>query len=398
VRVASPWAIDGMHGATHPRVRRIGTGGSLEMDKLAVDLWRQRSSADKAAGIYLHPEMLSWAEGDGTAPIAIYTGGANGSETRSFTSLAVLSPKRLKIPLVPGTPWEMDLTGLRLLEDRLLGDDGEPAMVEFVETLAGMLRAGEADFVLFQDVDAHAPLRKVLKRSGGRLGASLWEPHPPSHHWWIRFPEPPETYWRQFSKKTRYNFRYRAKRLEHTCLRVNRPGQVQEFLEKAGEVTRRTWQYQKLGLGLGGVLYNRDFWEQVAAMGAMRCYLLQQDDRPLAFAMGIQWHGRYVYEETGYDPAYAEFSPGQVLLWRMIEDLIAEDCPQQFDFGFGDADYKQLFANHMTLSGPLILARRGLRLAVGMALDQLHRCLSRSGRAALRRLGLLTLLRRKYRR
>ncbi len=45
----------------------------------------------------------------------------------------------------------------------------------------------------------------------------------------------------------------------------------------------------------------------------------------------------------GYDPAFAEYSPGLLLITRAIEELTSQNSDQrieQIDWGLGDAEYK----------------------------------------------------------
>ena len=119
----------------------------------------------------------------------------------------------------------------------------------------------------------------------------------------------------------------------------------------------------------------------MAARGAFRSYLLEHQGRPTAFVIGTQVNGCYNYEQLAYDPAYAAHSPGTVLLFRLLEDLIARDPPRVLDFGDGEAEYKRLFANAESRSGPVILARRGLGVGLAMRAEHLSVTLGRWGRA-----------------
>jgi CelD/BcsL family acetyltransferase involved in cellulose biosynthesis len=169
-------------------------------------------------------------------------------------------------------------------------------------------------------------------------------------------------------------------------------------LDKAHHISIYTWQSRRLGLRIKNSNGERDFLRRIAAAGAMRCYVLEQADKPLAFALGTQWKGRFHYRELGFDSAFAEYSPGTVLLHRLLEDLTEHDSPRLFDFGGGDADYKRQFAHRQTWSGPVLLVRRGLRPMTAIRLNQARRAMSRWVRDSARSLGVLRALRRIYRR
>jgi CelD/BcsL family acetyltransferase involved in cellulose biosynthesis len=118
---------------------------------------------------------------------------------------------------------------------------------------------------------------------------------------------------------------------------------------------------------------------------------------PVAFEFGTQWQGTYVAEETGYDRALAECSPGTVLLYRYLDDLISRDPPRRLDFGPGDGEYKRLVANRQTLSGGVLLLPHRLRSSLALVIFRSRSVVSGLLRTSLRRLGLLALFRAMYR-
>src|SRR5262249_52303843 len=184
----------------------------------------------------------------------------------------------------------------------------------------------------------------------------------------------------------------------HSLICYREKEEVPLFLDKAHQVSLRTWQSKRLGLRIENSPEVRKFWEGVASLGAMRSYVLEQDGRPLAFMLGIQWKGRFVSEEIGYDQDYAAFAPGKVLHFRLLDDLIARDTPALLDFGSGDNEYKRVFGNQQTMSGPALLVRRAWR---PMAVAWLSRVRHRVGqrlRGGLLRVGLLSTVRKLLRR
>jgi CelD/BcsL family acetyltransferase involved in cellulose biosynthesis len=67
---------------------------------------------------------------------------------------------------------------------------------------------------------------------------------------------------------------------------------------------------------------------------------------------------RYSYDLPGYDPALSSTSPGILLLLRMIDEMIAADAADLFDFGGGHADYKALLSNRSFSEVNALLVRR----------------------------------------
>src|SRR5690606_31896194 len=74
------------------------------------------------------------------------------------------------------------------------------------------------------------------------------------------------------------------------------------------------------------------------------CYLAINGEKTAAL-LGFEYEGRYLLYNSGYDPdAYAQFSPGWVLLAYTIQYAIAVGC-QLFDFMQGDEEYKYRFGS-----------------------------------------------------
>jgi CelD/BcsL family acetyltransferase involved in cellulose biosynthesis len=51
----------------------------------------------------------------------------------------------------------------------------------------------------------------------------------------------------------------------------------------------------------------------------------------------------------GYDPAYTDLRVGNYVLFRLIEDLCADDAVDTLDFGWSDAEYKRRLSTRSRL-------------------------------------------------
>lgn len=97
--------------------------------------------------------------------------------------------------------------------------------------------------------------------------------------------------------------------------------------------------------------------------------VLYAGSRPVAMHLGIRsasvWHSWF----PAYDPAYASYSPGTVLLARMAEAAPGLGVGA-IDLGKGDALYKRRFANsHVQLAAGVV--RRPSPAAVATAIERL---------------------------
>jgi CelD/BcsL family acetyltransferase involved in cellulose biosynthesis len=176
-----------------------------------------------------------------------------------------------------------------------------------------------------------------------------------------------EEYFSKMSSKSRGNLRKRVKQLTARgdgmleLVRVEAEDQTGEFLREAAAVSRKTWQHRVLGARVSDAEEERAEFTAVARRGLLRSYTLRCGGEPCAFVVGHQYGGVYHYNELGYDPAYADFSPGTVLLYLLIQDLFAHRPPRILNFGVGDADYKRRFGNVQMEDSSVLVFRRSLR-------------------------------------
>lgn len=277
----------------------------------------------------------------------------------------------------------------------------------------------ESQEMLIAAVDRAVDPYDVLLLEQVAVGSPLWEALERSpllrRQYYVRFPvgvtprhvaELPgdlDAYLSGFSGRTRSTLRYKARRLGKACDgrlqldRVSSPNELRAFLRQTERVSRRTWQARRLGrvVGASGPLAAR--LARAAEQGWLRSYLMRNGEDPIAFVVGFQSDGTYQYSEPGYDPKWASFSPGNVLLLRLIEDLFAHDSPRSLDFGHGDSSYKQLFGTHSHPEANVLLVRRSVKGTLACTADTVVSGINGTGRRVVERLGALAALRHSLR-
>lgn len=197
---------------------------------------------------------------------------------------------------------------------------------------------------------------------------------------WIELPNAFEEYLAKFTAKQRYNLKREVRlltargdgRLE--LRRVERAVDVPLFLQDAGQAYRRSWQFRELGPQSVLEPSQPQRLSDLARRGILRCYSLTCGDEPCAFVLGYQFHGVYHAVEIAYDQMFAEYSPGAVLFYLMIEDLISCNRPDCVHFGIGDSDYKRRFANRHDEDASILLLRN---TASNRVRSVLHRAFGR---------------------
>lgn len=289
------------------------------------------------------------------------------------------------------------IQGLRLAGNQIFTNGSESSLHRLVDAVGEELKRQRARFLLIEDLETNSPLHREIERLTKRGYRWFWQTQP-QPRFQIRLPATAGEYWGTFSSKSRYNLR-RQERLfpEARLLRITTPEKVSEFLDLASQISRNSWQYRQIGTRIRKDEQEQRYLKLLAEQGQLQSYILLGRGEPAAFLFGLRTKEAFFYEEIGYDPRFAEYSPGTVLLYKAINELYETSPVPWFDFGFGDAPYKRLFANHQTESG------KGWLLPPGFQSWQLQSALEARrkfqvwGRSLLDRLGWWQQFRRRSR-
>jgi len=177
------------------------------------------------------------------------------------------------------------------------------------------------------------------------------------------------------SSKTRNTLRRKDKKLAHEfdgdlfVETVSKAEQIDYFIHEASKIVSQSYQ---AGLGIGvreGDEAFRDYLYELAAEGVLRSYVLRGKGRPIAYVHGDLQGGVYCLWATSYLEDFKEFSPGIVLLNRVLNTL-ADEGVEVFDFGWGDAAYKEMLGNRRLETVDLRFFRRGWRSSLEYWVDR----------------------------
>lgn len=184
-----------------------------------------------------------------------------------------------------------------------------------------------------------------------------------------------DTYLAGFSAKSRSTCRRKLKRLAERsggALDVRTYASEDElaaFHAMARAVSALTYQERLLDAGLPDGPEAMAEMRRLARAGRARGWLLFVDDRPVAYLYAPAEGAALLYAYLGYDPAFAEFSPGTVLQLEAMRLLMAEGRFRLFDFTEGEGQHKRLFATGGIDCVDLLLLRPTLsNRAIGHAL------------------------------
>ncbi len=248
------------------------------------------------------------------------------------------------------------VTGLRLAgNDFLIAEPDAAITTALIKAALQHVTKAGAGFLLIEDLDSQTALAEAV----GSTAPPNWMPlrHAgiqPRRR--IQLPSTAAEYWARFSTKTRSTFRRKLKKFGETKLeRITDVADVPRFLEIAHGISLQTWQTRQFGLRVHNNAEELELLTTLAREGLLRSYLWFSNGEPVAFLIGNQDKGCFHYEEVGYATPFAKNSPGQMMLIQVLDDLFVTNRPDWFDFGGGDADYKQLFASHESQSGTVWL-------------------------------------------
>jgi hypothetical protein len=235
---------------------------------------------------------------------------------------------------------------------------GEP-LCEDPSSLTELLKLlretiGARGVVFFEGVRAGSPLANLLTSRDSTVH-SLFHVVPYGPPYTRRLIELPagaqfEDYLRTLGSKSREDVRRTRKNFSVkaggsvTLVRYTEPEHVDELAVALAEVSRKTYQYHLLGIGLENTPKQVAHLYMAATAGWLRAYILRIADRPVAFGLGYHDGHTYYGHHVGYDPAISKLQPGIYLHTEVMADLLADGICR-FDFLAGDSLYKQRMSN-----------------------------------------------------
>lgn len=156
-------------------------------------------------------------------------------------------------------------------------------------------------------------------------------------------------YLHRFSSNTRNRLRRQLRHLIQRAggpvdvLSYTSPREFSEFRQHAIPVSRVSYQ-SKIGWGFPESEEYKIHLISEATKGRLRGYILMAAGKPISYGMCRTETDIITYLIIGYDPEYRQFSPGTILLLRIVEALFAEHRFRLFDLGGHAADYKAFHA------------------------------------------------------
>ena len=185
-----------------------------------------------------------------------------------------------------------------------------------------------------------------------------------------------DAYLSRFSAKSRSTLKRKLRKLTEASggsldVRIySTPDEAEVFHRLARDLSARTYQERLLAYGLPEGEAALAEMRERAARGAMRGWLLFLQGRPISYLYAPAEGSTLLYAYLGYDPDFADLSPGTVLQLEAMRMLMEEGRFAWFDFTGGESRHKQQFETGGIDCVDLLLLHPTLaNLAAGHALN-----------------------------
>ena len=139
------------------------------------------------------------------------------------------------------------------------------------------------------------------------------------------------------------------------------PNEMAHYHALARTVATKTYQDRLFSGALPDNAHFRQELLSLAARHTIRGYILFADKVPISYLHIPIRDGVAEYAYLGYDPSYASYSPGTVLLYYALQDLFSHSGIIYFDFSYGAGQTKEVFATSKYLRADVVYLSRSYR-------------------------------------
>lgn len=177
-----------------------------------------------------------------------------------------------------------------------------------------------------------------------------------------------EEYQKKFKSKTRATLKKKVTKFFQEDPKGNyfkifkTESEIETFIRLAGTVSSKTYQHHLFGRGIPQC---QDFVEEArtqASKGLVRGYLLYFHNTPVSYTFGpVMGDGVFLFDYNGYDPDYSKLSPGNVLQFKIIEDLCSDPDIRVYDLCIGENEHKMLFSSASRFCADILVLRKSPR-------------------------------------
>jgi len=356
--------------------------------------------------LFHDPAWLVEAEGRNADDVRVFVC-RGGSGLRGYAPF-VVQPWLMRFRIGEMTFFSREFERLHMSGGPIIrsGDTVE-VRAELIARLLGQMRPllDRHQVIYIEGAAEGSEVAQAIAADSTRRAYRVIEPTPRYERRLISFPSSFEEYLRSLKTQTRQNLRNTQRKLEKhltgklRLVRCTDLDQIPDFVRRAVAISKKTYQWHLLGLGLRKADELEKTLVAMARHGWTRCYLLECDGVATAFMIGYLYADTYYYVDVGFDPEWEEWSVGTVLHMEVLRDLMdGEGRARSFDFSSGSGIHKKRFSNESRREANYLLVPRSARTTLYIGAFRAMNGLSAAAVGLLDRLKLKTAIKRLVRR
>lgn len=327
----------------------------------AVEALREVWAASKIADIDCDIDYFLAVAGSAEQVIGPYVVHISRPDAPDILVAARLENLPVRLGLAYWNTTRVRMRAIVVAFDGILGARGPDDEAIAIATLRGLIDGGAADLLLMRNVDPHSTLHEAATNGVNALRLALAQPV--DRLWAASLPGTFDAFLSTRSAKSRSSFRREDRLLNEEfgellrLRRFERPGELEELCRDMERVAARTYQ-AGLGAGFANSPMERALVSLGLDKGVYRCWMLYVGERPVAFWAGMSQGSTFYPTTPGFDPDFTKHSIGRYTMFRMIEDLCADERISRISLGRGDAKYKTEYAAVTRMATDVWLAAR----------------------------------------
>jgi hypothetical protein len=347
------------------KIKTITLDGVGEDSEMAVAWDEQVRRARNLYAMYQSRDWLSCTQDADSPPEIMLLD--RGQNSLGSSSITLISFKTASLPfrISRWLKFSFAFDSVEVLGSQPLGH----ATFEYYRDLVNAIwqKYPRVQAIYFKSVPDDGALWRILRDQNWQLdGTHAYPPEGARPFHYLALPATFEAYMQDLKRKRRYNLKRQVRvlseafsgRVSLAC--ITEPADIPMLIQRVTQVAQKSWKAIELDTVTPDMVSKPGMLAEIAANGLLRAYLLSVNDEPCAYVLGYQFNGIYHYSDIGYDDSLAKYSPGNVLLLLVIQDLIEVAGAKSMNFGVADAEYKRVFANRHLRDASLLLLRQGM--------------------------------------
>jgi CelD/BcsL family acetyltransferase involved in cellulose biosynthesis len=214
----------------------------------------------------------------------------------------------------------------------------------------------EWDLLDIDDLPQSTPLIRSIRKQGGVLKQS-------SEGMMINLPRNPDEFLARLQSQHRYKIRKAVRSLTNLGdleLEYAEQSQLPEFLNDLVRLHSATWKMRNQNGVLSGnriVCFHKEVISRSQEKGLLGLFRLKCGEKTISIVYGFIKKPTFYSYLGGFDPEFARYSPGGVILLYVIFELIRKGF-REFDFLKGSEPYKRMWGAEPYIRYRISMRRR----------------------------------------